>query len=153
LGEPLAAAFAAAARRRACWDPDHLGQRIADATELLRSATHASDPELALQGHAWLVVDLLEQGDLPGVQAQLEAFTVAARELRQPLYLWQVAVWRGMRALLAGHLSTAERLANEALSAGLRPERETATQYYAIQLLAIRREQARAGELESAVRE
>ena len=58
-----------------------------------------------------------------------------------------------MRALLAGHLSTAERLASEAFSAGIRPESETATQYYAIQLLAIRREQLRMGELEDSLRE
>jgi hypothetical protein len=153
LGEPLAAAIAAAARRRAYWDPDHLEERVADATQLLRSATQAGDTELALQGHAWLVVDTLERGDLAAVDAQLDAFTAAARELRQPLYLWQVAVWRGMRALMAGHLNTAERLATEALAAGLRPESETATQYYAIQVLAIRREQGRAGELETAVGE
>ncbi len=153
LEEPRATALAAAARRRAYWDPDRLEQRVADATELLRSATTATDAELVLQGHAWLVLDLLEQGDPDGVQAQVEAFTAAARELRQPLYLWQVAVWRAMWALLAGHLNTADRLANEALTAGLRPESETAVQYYAIQLLAVRREQARGGELEPAMRE
>ena len=153
LGDPQATALAAAARRRAYWHPDHLRQRLADSTELLRAALEASDAELALQGHAWLVVDLLEQGDPDGAAAQIEAFTAGARELRQPLYLWQVAVWRAMRALLAGHLSTAERLAQEALAAGLRAEREAASQYYAIQVLAIRREQARSEELEAPVQE
>ncbi len=153
LEEPLATALAAAARRRAWWSPEHLERRLGDATELLRAALLAKDPELVLQGHAWLVVDLLEQGDLAGVEAQIEAFAAGARELRQPLYLWQVAVWRVMQALLAGRLSTADRLATEALAAGIRPESETAPQYYAIQVLAIRREQSRMGELEPTLRE
>jgi hypothetical protein len=58
-----------------------------------------------------------------------------------------------MRALLAGHLTTADRLAGEALSAGVRAEGITAPQYYSIQLLAIRREQDRLAELEGPVRE
>src|SRR5436305_12679830 len=102
LNDPLATALAAAARRRAYWDPDHLDQRLVDSARLLRAAKEASDTELALQGHAWLVVDLLESGNPAGVEAQIEAFTAGARGLRQPRYLWQVAVWRAMQALLAG---------------------------------------------------
>jgi DNA-binding SARP family transcriptional activator len=49
--------------RRAYWDREHLQQRLTDATEMLRHARAAGDVELALQGHAWLVVDLLEKGD------------------------------------------------------------------------------------------
>ena len=150
---PLAAALAAAARRRAYWGPGHLERRLADSTQLLRAAREAGDIDLTLQGHAWLVVDLLEAGDRAAVEAQIEAFTVGARQLRQPLFTWQAAVWRAMRALLAGHLSTADRLAGEALSAGIRAEGITAPQYYSIQLLAIRREQDRLAELEDPVRE
>jgi tetratricopeptide (TPR) repeat protein len=153
LGDPLAAALAAAARRRAYWGPGHLERRLADSTQVLRAAREAGDTDLTLQGHAWLVVDLLEAGDRAAVEAQIEAFTVGARQLRQPLFTWQAAVWRAMRALLAGHLTTADRLAGEALSAGVRAEGITAPQYYSIQLLAIRREQDRLAELEGPVRE
>jgi DNA-binding SARP family transcriptional activator/tetratricopeptide (TPR) repeat protein len=153
LGDPLAAALAAAARRRAYWGPGHLERRLADSTQVLRAAREAGDIDLTLQGHAWLVVDLLEAGDRAAVEAQIEAFTVGARQLRQPLFTWQAAVWRAMRALLAGHLTTADRLAGEALSAGVRAEGITAPQYYSIQLLAIRREQDRLAELEGPVRE
>ena len=66
---------------------------------------------------------------------------------------WNAAVWRAMRSLLAGHLDQADALASEALSSGIRPEGITAPQYYAVQLLAIRREQLRMAELEPAVRE
>jgi DNA-binding SARP family transcriptional activator len=153
LGNPQATALAAAARRRAYWGPGHLERRLADSTQVLRAAREAGDIDLTLQGHAWLVVDLLEAGDRAAVEAQIEAFTVGARQLRQPLFTWQAAVWRAMRALLAGHLTTADRLAGEALSAGVRAEGVTAPQYYSIQLLAIRREQDRLAELEGPVRE
>jgi DNA-binding SARP family transcriptional activator len=153
LGDPLAGALAAAARRRAYWGPGHLERRLADSTQILRAAREAGDIDLTLQGHAWLVVDLLEAGDRDAVEAQIEAFTAGARQLRQPLFTWQAAVWRAMRALLAGHLTTADRLASEALSSGIRAEGITAPQYYSIQLLAIRREQNRLAELEGPARE
>ncbi len=153
LRVPEATALACAARRRAFWGPGHLEQRLADSTQLLRAAREAGDVELTLQGHAWLVVDLLERGDRAAVQAQIEAFTAGARELRQPLFTWNVAVWRAMEALLEGRLELADKLAAEAVSSGIRTEGVTAPQYYAVQLLAIRREQARMAELEAPARE
>ncbi len=119
---------------------------------MLRAARDAGDTELTLQGHAWLIVDLLEHGEPAAVDAQIEAFTAGAQKLRQPLYLWNAAVWRAMRALLAGQLERADALASEALNSGIRSEGVTAPQYYAAQLLAIRREQGRMSELEEAAR-
>jgi DNA-binding SARP family transcriptional activator/tetratricopeptide (TPR) repeat protein len=153
LGDPLAAALAAAARRRAYWGPGHLERRLADSTQLLRAAREAGDLELTLQGHAWLIVDLLEANDRTAVEAQVAAFEAGAEELRQPVFQWNGAVWRTMLAMLDGRLADADRLAAEALSAGIMPEGVTAPQYYAIQLMGIRREQARMGELEAAARE
>ena len=153
LDDPAARALAAAARRRTFWSPSRLDQRLSDSAELLRFAREADDKELTLQGHAWLVVDLLEHGDPQAVDAQIEAFTEGAERLRQPLYLWQAAVWRGMRALLEGHLEEADKLAAQALAIGARAEPVTARQYYTVQLIAIRRDQGRMGELEEAVRQ
>jgi DNA-binding SARP family transcriptional activator len=152
LGTPEAQALAAASRRRAFWGPAYLDQRLSDSTELLTAAREAGDLELQLQGHAWLVLDLLEQGFTGAVDAQIEAFSALAQQLRQPLYLWNAAVWRAMRALLEGRLEDADRLATEALATGSHDETVTAPQYYAGQLLAIRREQGRIGELEQAAR-
>jgi tetratricopeptide (TPR) repeat protein len=106
-----------------------------------------------LAGNAWLVVDLLESGDRDAVEAQVKAFEDGARQLRQPLYLWNAAVWEAMLALLDGRLEEAESLAVHALAAGARAESVTASQYYGVQLLAIRQEQGRMGELEQPARE
>ena len=153
LDDPLATALAAAARRRAHWGPGRVERRLADSTLLLRAAREAGDLELTLQGHAWLVVDLLERGDRKGVEVQIEAFSAGAESLRQPLYLWNAAVWQAMRALLDGRLDEAEQLAAAAVSSGIRSEGVTAPQYFAVQVLYLRREQARMGELEDPVRE
>ena len=153
LDDPEAAAYARGAVRRALWDPDHLTERLAASTEMLQFARRVGTLELALHAHAWLVLDLLESGDPEAVDAQIAAFTSGADQLRQPLYLWQVIVWRAMKALLEGRLDHAEELAADALAAGAPADSVTATQYYAIQLLAIRREQARMRELEDAARQ
>ncbi|HWE10796.1 MAG TPA: AAA family ATPase [Solirubrobacteraceae bacterium] len=151
--DPQATALAAAARRRAYWEPGQLERRLADSTELLRAARESSDIELTLQGHAWLVVDLLEMGDRKGVEVQIEAFARGAQRLRQPLYVWNAELWHAMIALLDGRLDESEQLAAAALSGGIRTEGITAPQYYAIQMMAVRREQGRMGELEGPARE
>jgi predicted ATPase/DNA-binding SARP family transcriptional activator len=152
LGDPEARAYACSARRRVLWDAPHLAERIEVSTEMLTLARHIGNLELQLQAHAWLVVDLLERGDLDAVDAQLDAFEAGADRLRQPLFEWNALMWRAMRALLAGSLSLADQLAAEALAAGGPVEAVTASQYYAIQLLGIRREQGRMGELEQPAR-
>jgi tetratricopeptide (TPR) repeat protein len=120
---------------------------------MLTLARQIGTIELQLQAHAWLIVDLLERGDLDAVDAQMEAFEAGADRLRQPLFEWNSILWRAMRALLAGSLERADRLASEALAAGAPAEAVTASQYYAIQRLGIRREQGRMGELELSARQ
>ncbi len=152
LGDPEARAYALSARRRALWDAPHLQDRVETSTEMLTLARQIGNLELQLQAHAWLVVDLLERGDRDAVEAQIDAFAAGADRLRQPLFEWNTILWRAMRALLDGTLAHADRLASEAYAAGAPAEAVTASQYYAIQLLGIRREQGRMGELESAAR-
>jgi DNA-binding SARP family transcriptional activator/tetratricopeptide (TPR) repeat protein len=152
LGDPEARAYACGAERRVLWDPPHLRERVEASTEMLTLARQIGNLELQLQAHAWLVVDLLERGDRDAVDAQMEAFKAGADRLRQPLFEWNVLLWEAMRALLGGSLDRADQLAAQALAAGGPAEAVTATQYYAIQLLAIRREQGRMGELEHAAR-
>ena len=153
LDDPEARIYALAARRRALSHAANIDQRLAASTEMLTRARQVGDPELDLQAHAWLVLDLLERGERDAVDAQIAAFSAGAERLRQPLYIWQETVWRAMRALLDGRLTEADELAAEAVAAGAPGESVTAPLYYAVQLLAIRREQARIGELEPAARQ
>ena len=153
IGDRGAMAFAQSARRATLWAPTHLSERLAASTAMLTAAQAAGDLELQLQAHAWLVVDLLESGDRDGAEAQIASFAAGAEELRQPLFRWQALVWRGMIALLDGALEEAEEAATEALAAGAPGETVTAPIYYLMQILNVRREQMRTGELESALRD
>ena len=153
LGDPEARAYACSARRRVLWDAPHLAERIEVSTEMLTLARQIGNLELQLQAHAWLVVDLLERGDRDAVDAQIEAFEAGGNRLRQRLYEWNSLVWRAMLALLAGSFDRADRLASEALATGAPGEAVTASQYYAIQVLGIRRDQGTMGELEPAARQ
>ena len=98
LHDPEATALACAARRQSLWNPSHLSERLSVSTQMLTAAQQAGQPELQLQAHAWLVTDLLENGDLGAVDAQIAAFATGAEQLRQPLFRWQAMVWRAMRA-------------------------------------------------------
>jgi tetratricopeptide (TPR) repeat protein len=149
LGDREAIAYAYAARRAALWDPTHMRERLEASTSMLTAARAAAEPELQLQAHAWLVVDLMENGDRDGAEAQIDTFNHGAEALRQPLFRWQSMVWRGMLALLDGSLVGAEDAAIEALAAGAPGETITAPQYYLMQMLNVRREQGRSGELEA----
>ena len=104
--------------------------------------------ELQLQAHAWLVVDLLERGDRDAVDAQMEAFGVRRRAAPPAAVRVERDRVAGDARAAGGRARRADRLASEALAAGAPAEAVTAPQYYAIQLLAIRREQGRMGELE-----
>jgi tetratricopeptide (TPR) repeat protein len=152
LGDPESRAYACAARRRSLWEPGLLPERLAASTEMLTLARKIGNAELALQAHALLLVDLLESGDVDGVDAQFEAFDDGASRLRQSVYMWNAVMFRAMRALLAGQLEEADELSSRAVALGVRAEAITSTQYYAIQQLAIRREQGRMAELEPAAR-
>ena len=92
LDDPEAPALAAAARRRAFWDPFHLEQRLADSTELLHAAREAGRHRARASRAT------------PGSSSTCSSTATARRstprsrrsppapsELRQPLYLWQVA--------------------------------------------------------------
>jgi DNA-binding SARP family transcriptional activator/tetratricopeptide (TPR) repeat protein len=153
LDDPEALTYAWAARRRALWDAAHLPERIEASTEMLTRARQGGGLELELQAHAWLAVDLLEQGDRDAVDAQMEAFAAGAERVRQPLFVWNATLWLAMRALLAGDLGRAEELAADALAAGGPSEAVTAHEYFAVQLLAIRREQAKMASLEASSRQ
>ena len=62
--EPAALAAALNARHVALWTPAHVEERLAVAAEMEEMALRAGDREQALQAHNWLVVDLLELGEV-----------------------------------------------------------------------------------------
>lgn len=98
--------------------PDGLSERKDVADELVHLAEAVGEPELALHGHAWRMVDLLEQGDIEAADQDLAAHAQLAASLREPLHLRDVAAWRGMRALLDGRFDEAEQRIGDARTLG-----------------------------------
>jgi predicted ATPase/DNA-binding SARP family transcriptional activator len=117
LGDPATLAFALNAHHWAQRGHDEVGELLAVAEEIIRSAEGAAELELALQGHSWRLVDLLELGQADDIDDEIAACVTLADRLRQPFYRSWVAGLHPMRALMQGRFSDAERLAGEALVA------------------------------------
>ena len=133
--------------------PDAPRIRLAIADEMVELGESSGDREAVVRGHAYRLWSLLELGDVPAVDRELELYARLADELRMPEHTWHTFALRGMRALLDGDMEEAERLAQEARRAGDRAEQALAQQYYGIQMIQIRSMQGRAGELLPAVRD
>jgi DNA-binding SARP family transcriptional activator/tetratricopeptide (TPR) repeat protein len=140
------------ARHYALWLPENVEERLEVAAELRRVAEETGDPELELQGAGWTIIDLMELGDIEGVDIQIAAASKLAEALHRPTWLWWTSLFRTSRALLAGQFDDAERLAQETLTIGQRGQAENALHYYAQTMFNIRREQGRLAEVEGAVR-
>src|SRR3954463_9085048 len=140
------------ARHYALWLPENVEERLEVAAELRRVAEETGDPELELQGAGWTIIDLMELGDIQGVDIQIAAASKLAEALHRPIWLWWTSLFRGARAQLAGEFDESERLAQETLAIGQRGQAENALHYYAQAMFNIRREQGRLAEVEGAVR-
>ena len=152
VGDPRTLAACLDARHYALWRPENVEERLEVAAELRRVAEQTGDPELELQGAGWTIIDLMELGDIQGVDIQIAAASKLAEALHRPIWLWWTSLFRGARAQLAGDFDEAERLAQETLAIGQRGQAENALHYYAQAMFNIRREQGRLAEVEGAVR-
>ncbi|MBE2318293.1 AAA family ATPase [Solirubrobacter sp. CPCC 204708] len=152
LGDPRTLAACLDARHYALWRPENTEERLAVAAELRGVAEQTGDPELELQGAAWTIIDLMELGDIDGVDIQIAAVSKLADALHRPIWLWWAGLFRATRALLDGRFDEAEQLAQETLAIGQRGQAENALHYYAQCMYSVRREQGRLAEVEGAVR-
>ena len=151
LEDPLTLATCLDARHYALWRPETVHERLEVASELRELAETVGDPELELEGAGWTVVDLLELGDMAGVDIQIAAAERLAGALHRPLYEWWTSIFRCARAQIDGRFREAERLAQESLAIGQRGQAENAVHVFAQSMFNIRREQGRLAEVEEAV--
>jgi class 3 adenylate cyclase/tetratricopeptide (TPR) repeat protein len=132
--------------------PEHVQQRLACATDMLHCATEANAQQLLLNARLWCMYSLLELGDMPATDAEIDAYASLTEEQQQPLHLSLTTGFRAMRALMQGRFADSERLAQQALSIGQRLQTETAAGIFGQQMFALRREQGLLKELEPVVR-
>ena len=117
LDDPPTLAFALNARHWAQRGQDEVDELLAMADEIIRQAEASAELELALQGHSWRLVDLLELGQTEEIDDEIAACVSLADRLGQPFYQSWVAGLHPMRALMQGRFDEAEQLATHALRA------------------------------------
>ena len=85
LGDPSTLAFALNAHHWAQRAQDAVGELLAVADETIRYAEASAELELALQGHSWRLVDLLELGQADEVDDEIAACMTLADRARPAL--------------------------------------------------------------------
>ncbi|MCA1832922.1 MAG: AAA family ATPase [Actinobacteria bacterium] len=136
VGDSAALAHALGSFCDAMSGPDYVEARLQAATEMISltdspTSIHGEctivscpiclcDPEMLLLGRRHRIEALLELGDVGAFDAEVDLYERSAENLRQPLYQWYVPLFRGMRALMAGHIDEARRHATDAEAVGAR---------------------------------
>jgi DNA-binding CsgD family transcriptional regulator len=152
LGDTSALLVALKAVLHTTMGPALLLERLTYATEMLRIAQQTQETEKAIQSYFWRIICLLEVGDIPGVDTEVEALTQLAEELKQPFYQYLALTLRIMRFLLEGRWQEAEQMAYQSLTLGRRLQGQDPTGTFGIQMFTIRREQGRLREIEPVLR-
>jgi hypothetical protein len=128
--EPEALLDALNARRVTLWSPDRLEERLTVSRELVDLAEASGDRERSLLARTWLVLDLVETGDLAAARAEIDAYTRLVEPLGIPAYSWWVPAWGAMLAGVEGRFDDARALAEEAQEIGCRAGDTNATIYF-----------------------
>ena len=118
--QPDALLDALNARRVTLWSPDRLEERLAVSRELVELAESTGDRERSLVSRTWLVVDLVEGGELDAARAEIDEYARLAEPLGIPAYSWWVPAWRAMIAGTEGRFDDVRALSGEALEIGSR---------------------------------
>ncbi len=147
VGDPATLAHVLKVRSHTIWEPATSAERLANTAEHMAIVAQLDDPLARWYASATRPQTCMEAGDIVEVDRHLEILWQLTQELGQPHLRWAATINRAWRALLAGRLAEAEKLATEAYQAGDASGEGDALAYYAAQLLAIRFDQGRLGEL------
>jgi tetratricopeptide (TPR) repeat protein len=123
-----------------------LAERLAVARELLAIAQAADNKEMELRARYRVFIDLMEIGDMAGLDREMDACARLVEELRQPVYRWLTPFFKACRAVLAGRFEECDRCAHEALAAAQRGQDPTALLWIGGMMNLVRVEQGRAEE-------
>ena len=106
------------ARHVALAGPEHSGERLAAADEMISLAAREGDDELAVIGRGWRVVDALELGQVQESAADQAAHATAALRSDRPGHQADAEAWAAMRAVLEGRVDDAKAAAAAAFAKG-----------------------------------
>jgi hypothetical protein len=153
LGDPATVGEVLSARFITTWTPETLEQRIADTTRELALAEEIGNPLARFRALHWRAAAAVESADLDLAATLVERECEVAKRLNQPTASWLAAYDRATQALMHGLLDEAERSAQDAARIAVESGEPEAAAFFAGQLLNIRFEQGRLGELEPLIAE
>jgi DNA-binding SARP family transcriptional activator len=143
--ESLARALRSA--QYAYWHPGEYDERLELAYELVAVSQRLGDPAVEAEARTWRAIALLDHCRLEEADADLRRQADLAAELRHPDLLLYAAAHRAMRALLEGRWQEAEEAMADVMGFGEPSRAAVALQSYGVEMLALRNEQLRLGEL------
>jgi DNA-binding SARP family transcriptional activator len=151
LHDPATLAYALDSAYAGITYPQQIAEWRATADELVQAADAAGDKERAFAAHQHRLGVLMLEGDLEGVDAQLQAMERLVDELRQPAQTWALTLTQTARALFAGQFPDAEALMERSRELGRRAQTPDVTFFGAqvLQQFVLRREQGRLEEVEA----
>jgi class 3 adenylate cyclase len=127
--------------------PPTLKERLADTAQALALAESLGDPSLQFFAAVYRRINTLNSGDVETPAACLAVMRSLSELLRQPILQWITAFHEAAQALLSGDHQRADDLAAEALAIGTECGQPDAVSFYGTQLLIVRHQQGRLGEL------
>jgi DNA-binding SARP family transcriptional activator/tetratricopeptide (TPR) repeat protein len=152
VGDTRGLGFALVARHWSLWGPGNVQERLEAANDLLGLAESSGDERLAIAGHRWRMIDLLELGEIDAVDIEIDAYAqIAARRKRLSDDLY-VHIYRSMRLLLAGEFEQAEAEGWAAVALGNRVQDPNTGNATLLQACTLRRERGGFERLEGPVR-
>ncbi|HZR83677.1 MAG TPA: AAA family ATPase [Candidatus Binatia bacterium] len=152
VGDRAALALALSVAHSSTWGTKPPAERLAAADEITRLSEEMGSPELTVYGRQWRFLALLEVGDLDRADREIAAIADLAGRTRHSGAPWLAAVFRALRAAMAGRFDEGERLAAEAFEIGRRARSGSAIETFGGQLFSLRWLQGRLSELEEAAR-
>ena len=127
--------------------PSTLNERMVDAKEALELSEILGDPDLLFWTGAYSRLAAVQAGDFEMARRCLAAMRAVVRGLRQPTMMWVTLFNEAADALLNGDPDSAEQLATAALEIGRESGQPDAFGFYGAEMIGVRRQQGRYGEL------
>ena len=127
--------------------PSTLNERMVDAKEALEISEQLGDPDLLFWTGAYSRLAAVQAGDFEMARRCLATMRAVITGLRQPTMMWVTLFNDAADALLSGDPDRAEQLATAALEIGTESGQPDAFGFYGAEMIGVRRQQGRYGEL------
>jgi class 3 adenylate cyclase/tetratricopeptide (TPR) repeat protein len=153
VGEPGTLAAVLHDRHMAIWGFANAEERLDITGEAIQLAERCGDRDLAVRARASRIANLLELGDMPALEAEIDRHDQETAKLRQLQYRWHIPLLRASQAAIAGRFAEAEQLAEEGLAVGRRAQHQGGALFHLGMVIAIHFGQGRFPEVVDVLRE